>query len=54
VVHIKCFKLLLKKNCFVKEKWKKESFASSGCFKSQKGNGINNIAKNEGKLFFMP
>jgi len=31
----KMFILLLKKNCFVKEKWKKESFVSSGCLKGQ-------------------
>jgi hypothetical protein len=33
---------------------KKKAFGTSGCIKRQKGNGINNILKNAGKLLFMP
>jgi hypothetical protein len=31
------------KNCFVKEKGKKESLSLCGCVGVQKGNGINKI-----------
>jgi hypothetical protein len=40
VFHI-VFIYLFKKNCFVKEKGKKESFLPSGCMERQKGIGIN-------------
>jgi hypothetical protein len=37
----------MKKNCFVKEKGKKESLSLCGCVGVQKGNGINEIEKVE-------
>ena len=44
--HLSCYK----KNCFVKEKGKKESLLPSGCIKRQKGNGINHIWRTVGIL----
>jgi hypothetical protein len=34
---------MMKKNCFVKEKGKKESSLSRRMRRQQKGNGINNV-----------
>jgi hypothetical protein len=45
---------MMKKNCFVKEKGKKESSSPRRLRRKQKGNGINSIWKNQGKYLFMP
>ncbi len=45
---------MMKKNCFVKEKGKKESFSPRRMRRKQKGIGINGICNNGGSRFFMP